>query len=237
MNGGRRIVGVERREETVLRLGGVGDNWHMTWGADDRQYVGLCDGWGWPGMPWYDLRDGQLHARVYGIRGTPPAVAFDYLPGYPDHPTHLDRGTMHWSDEPGAFYGFGTLAIGDRIYQYLSTRNHARSRPDGTRLPGYRFVGAKLIFSPDGGATWCNQNGSTPVVWDAWGDQSRETMIFHDEPQECFSLLTMLQMGRGYDANRDGYAYVYAPNGNTDGTMNELVMFRVPVDRILDRAA
>ena len=27
----REIRGVRRLEETTLRLGGVGDNWHMTW--------------------------------------------------------------------------------------------------------------------------------------------------------------------------------------------------------------
>jgi hypothetical protein len=44
-------------------------------------------------------------------------------------------------------------------------------------------------------------------------------------------------MGKGYGENRDGFVYVYAPNGNTEGTMNELVMFRVPKDRILARGA
>ena len=32
-----RIRKVSRLEETTLRLGGVGDNWHMTWADDDRQ--------------------------------------------------------------------------------------------------------------------------------------------------------------------------------------------------------
>lgn len=42
-------------------------------------------------------------------------------------------------------------------------------------------------------------------------------------------------MGKNYEHNRDGYVYVYAPNGNTEGTMNELVMFRVPKDKLLSR--
>jgi hypothetical protein len=62
-------------------------------------------------------------------------------------------------------------------------------------------------------------------------------MLFLDEPGECFSLLTVLQMGQNYDANEDGYVYLYAPNGNTEGTMNQLVLCRVPKERILDRAA
>jgi hypothetical protein len=43
-------------------------------------------------------------------------------------------------------------------------------------------------------------------------------------------------MGRNYEANRDGYVYIYACNGNTEGTMNQLVMCRVPRAHILDRA-
>lgn len=104
-------------------------------------------------------------------------------------------------------------------------------------MPGLRFVGAKLIYSPDDGYTWCNQDGSTPVIWEGWSERSRDTMVFFEEPQEAFSLLTILQMGRNYDLNSDGYVYIYAPNGNTEGTMNELVMFRVSKSRLLDRSS
>jgi hypothetical protein len=44
-------------------------------------------------------------------------------------------------------------------------------------------------------------------------------------------------MGRDYEHNRDGYVYIYSPNGNTEGTMNELVMFRAPKERLLDRTS
>ena len=37
---------VRRLENTVARLGGDGDNWHMTWTSDDRMVAGLCDGSG-----------------------------------------------------------------------------------------------------------------------------------------------------------------------------------------------
>lgn len=98
-------------------------------------------------------------------------------------------------------------------------------------------MGAKLIYSPDNGKTWHNQDGSTPVTWELWERRSRENMVFFDEPGDAFSLLTVLQMGRDYGYNRDGYVYLYAPNGNTDGTMNQLVMFRVPKGKVLDRGA
>jgi hypothetical protein len=99
-----------------------------------------------------------------------------------------------------------------------------------------KIVGAKLTFSPDNGESWCNQDG-TPLSWEEWEDRDRGNMVFFEEPGGAFSLLTILQMGRNYEDNRDGFVYVYAPNGNTDGTMNQLVMFRVPKDKILDRSA
>jgi hypothetical protein len=62
-------------------------------------------------------------------------------------------------------------------------------------------------------------------------------MLFFEEPQNTFSVLSVLQMGRNYGDNRDGYVYVYACDGNTEGTMNQLVLCRVPKAHILERAA
>ena len=213
-------IALRRREDTVLRLGGVGDNWHMTWARDDRQYTSLCDGHGWPGMPGEDY-----NSRAYAIEGYPPDVRFAYLPGYPEL-------VNDWTTRAcSRYYNFGIIALGDTIYQYLSTPNHPFPEPDP------RFVGAKLIYSLDLGRTWHNQDGSTPVVWEPWGSRSRENMVFFEEPDGAFSLLTCLQMGRDYEHNTDGYVYVYSPDGNTEGTMSRLVMFRVLQDRVLERGA
>lgn len=211
--------GLRRLDETILRLGGNGDNWHMTWAADGKQYAGLCDGFGWPGWPqqWFNT-------RVFAIDGEPPGVRFEYLPGYPD----LVNGPGLLF---GRYYGFGILAVDGRIYQFLGTPNRPFHQPEP------RFVGAKLIYTPDGGKTWHNRDGSTPVVWEPWDERSRENMTFFEEEGDAFSLLTVLQMGQEYGQNRDGYVYVYAPNGSTERTMNQLVMFRVPKERILERGA
>jgi hypothetical protein len=213
----RKIV---RLEDTVLRLGGIGDNWHMTWADDDKQYVSLCDGRGWPGMP-----NVNYNSRLYAVVGDPPRPMFEHLPSYPDL-------INDWQTrECSRYYNFGTLALDGRIYQFLSTPNHPFNEPDP------RFVGAKLIHSPDNGRTWCNQDGSSPVRWESWEQRSTSNMVFFEEPGDAFSLMTVLQMGRNYEHNTDGYVYVYAPNGNTEGAMNQQVMFRVPQDRILDRGA
>jgi hypothetical protein len=216
-----RITAATRRDETTLRLGGQGDNWHMSWAADDSMVLSLCDGSGFPGTT-----RKPYNSRLYRVTGDPPdGVQFHDVPAYPE--------LLSDSSTPGGFsryYCFGTLALDGRIYQYLSTPNVPF---DGANP---RFVGAKLVYSPDDGTTWCNQDGS-PLVWEWWAERSPENMAFFEEPQECFHLMTVLQMGRNYEHNRDGYVYAYAPNGNTDGAMNELVMFRVAKDRVLDRGA
>jgi len=216
-----KIIGMRRLEETLQRVNCNGDNWHMTWAQDDRQYVALCDGRGWPDL--HGTTGKNYNTRVYAINGEAPGETFEYLPGYPDL---LSEAYPNFS----RYYGFGILALDGNIYHYLSTPNH----PFSDRGP--RFIGAKLIFSPDNGRTWRGQDGS-PVRWEPWEERSQSNMVFFEEPDEAFSLLTVLQMGRNYEHNRDGYVYVYAPNGNVEGMMNQLVMFRVRRDRILKRSA
>jgi len=216
-----QIIGIRRLDDTTLRTGGSGDNWHMTWAKNDRQYVALCDGRGWPDVAGYTGK--AYNTRLYAINGDPPNQTFQYLPGYPDL-------LSEQSPNVNRYYGFGIISIDGYIYHFPSTPNHAFDQPNP------RFVGAKLIYSPDTGRSWRNQDGS-PLRWEEWGERSRQNMAFFKEHGEAFSLLTLLQMGKNYEHNRDGYVYAYAPNGNTEGTMNELVMFRVRKDRILNRSA
>jgi hypothetical protein len=222
------VKGAVRRNDTILRLGGHGDDFHMSWAADDRLLVALCDGTGWPNG------GEKLHndnSRLWAILGGPHEARFEEVAGYPE--LIQDFESVRCSTR---YFGFGTLALDGCIYQFLSTPDRPfLDRP--SMEPHPRFVGAKLIYSPDNGSTWCNQDGSTPVVWEEWEDRSKDNMMFFREPQDAFSQLSVLQMGKNYDANTDGFVYVYGPNGNTDGTMNELVMFRVPQQSILDRSA
>jgi len=221
---GLRIKSLVRRDDTITRYPVNGDNWHMTWAADDHQYVSLCDGYGYG-----DPARGKFNSRMLTIEGSATSAKFGDLVNYP----FLIPG----STAP-RYYNFGTLALGSHIYQFLSTFNRpapAARADDLKSWNDFHFSGAKLIFSPDNGTTWCNQNGSTPVTWEDWSHRSRKSLAFFDEPQSSFSLLTVLQMGRNYEANRDGYVYIYAPNGTTEGTMNELVMVRAPKAQILNR--
>ncbi|MDP6126297.1 MAG: hypothetical protein QGH20_11155 [Candidatus Latescibacteria bacterium] len=215
------IKGIEIHEESTQRSGGSGDNWHMTWADDDNQYVGLCDGQGWSEVDGYTSQN--YNTRVYGLEGQPPDHRFAHLPGFPNlltiEPPNASR-----------YYGFGIIAVDGVIYHYLSTPNTPFNKP----LP--RFFGAKLIYSDDHGQTWRNQDGG-PLVWEWWDKRSSDNMVFFEEPGDAFSLLTALQMGKNYEHNSDGFVYIYAPNGNTEGSMNQLVMFRVRKESVLDRSS
>ena len=217
---GSRIKSVIRREETTLRLGGHGAEWHMSWAADDRQFVSLGGGMGWSDNP-----ERVYVSRLFAISNGPQDATFQDVSGYPDL-----LQSSGGENAPPAYISFGTIALDGHIYQFLNTLNR---RPPSARE--VHFIGTKLIYSPDNGRTWCNQDGSTPVVWEGWENRSRKSMLFFEEPQDTFSLLSVLQMGRNYRANRD--VYVYACNGNTEGTMNQLVLCRVPKGHILDRTA
>jgi hypothetical protein len=213
---------MKRLDETTQRVSLIGDNWHTTWADNDRQYVSLCDGSGGPAI--LGNTGKAYNTRVLELDGDPSTPVFRHLPGFPDLETEPGTSRIH------RYYGFGIIAIDGTIYHFLSTPNHTFVEPDA------RFIGAKLIYSPDNGQTWRNADGS-PARWEEREDRTSVNMVFFHEPDESFSLLTCLQMGRNYEHNQDGYVYIYAPNGNRDGTMNQLVMLRTPKEQILNRSA
>ena len=63
------IRALQRLDDTILRLGGSGDNWHTTWAADESQFTSLCDGSGWLGL----ARAARLHRAVLQLPDLPPA--------------------------------------------------------------------------------------------------------------------------------------------------------------------
>ena len=224
-----KVIGAVRRDETSLHLGGDGDNWLMTWAADDTQLTGLCDGGFLPGTP----DDRLYNSHLYRIVGYPRNLHFEDVPGYPD--VLIDLLTPPDTENPIArYYGFAIIAVDGVIYQFMSTFGPAVLASGETV---HAFVGVKVIYSPDNGVTWHNQDGSTPVTFPKLAEQSRDNLLFFHEPKETFTLLTALQMGRDYSANTDGYVYLYSPNGVDIDTTAELAMLRVPKDRILDRSA
>lgn len=214
-----RIVQAVRRDQTILRLGGLGDGYKMTLRPDGTQLVVVNDGPGWadPPIAFYNT-------RLWAMDGHPENARFTMLPQYPD----LDRAAR--PPEAARYYGHGVIQLGPRIYQFVATHDNATDRPQ-------RWTGAKLIWSADNGQTWHNRDGSTPVIWEDWNQQSREGFAFFDEADGAFSLLSILQPMRGQPAAPDGWLYIYGLNGSTDGLMNQLLLFRVKPDAITQRSA
>lgn len=200
-------------DRTIMRMGS-GDNWHTTWAKDDHQYTAMGDGGGTAPA------DTRWNTRVFRLRGTPPAHSLELLPDYP----RVLEPVQHW-------YGYGLIAIGDHLYHFVSYLAHGQWHGAGP-LPS-RFRGTRLVHSPNLGGHWQFADGqpmdfTTPLP---------QKMFFWDLPDLTFSLPSILQYGRNYEWNEDGYVYVYAPNGFTEGKMNQLVMARVPKDKILDPAS
>jgi len=102
-----------RREDTILRLGGSGDNMPMTWAADDRLLVSVTDGYGWDENP-----EGRYAGRIWAIEGGPENATFHELPGYPDLFQY-----PHDPENYCRYLGYGTLAVEGVIYQFLHTLN------------------------------------------------------------------------------------------------------------------
>lgn len=214
-----RVRSITRRDDTILRLGGLGDGYKTTWAGDGRQFVVVNDGPGWADPP-----KAFYNTRLWSISGPATQASFQELASYPE----LNLVTR--SEDAPRYYGHGLLSVRGRVFQFLSTLDRATEHPR-------HWSGTKLIYSDDAGRSWRNQDGSAPVVWEDWNAQSRTHLTFFDEPDQCFSLLSVLQMGCDYRDNRDGYIYVYGLNGSVDGRMNELVLFRVRTEAILDRNA
>jgi hypothetical protein len=223
----KQIRKILRRDETIVRIGVTASNFSVTWGADDNQFMTFTDG--------LDLNDPPTrayHSCIVKIVGSPIAPVLEELPGFPHMAFRLRES------EYASFWGGSCLSVDGRIYHFLHTSNRPYLLPSGEFAPDFSMESSKLIYSPDGGRTWCNQDGSSPVVWDNWVDVSAENMAFYKvRPEGAFAIPTFLQMGRDYGLNRDGYVYVYSSNGGEDGSANQLVMFRVPKDRIVDRSA
>jgi len=223
--GAPKIKKLIRRDETIVRSGGFGWVGGMTWSADDRLLVGIGEGMGWPGMP----EDLHFQSALIDVARDPQDATFQAVAGYP-------LLSMHNWYRPGgdpSYYGSGLLAVGNYVYQYLPTFHGSaywgRRKYDPLVWPDLKCT--KLIYSKDHGRTWCNQDGTQPVYFEQPKDQSNKSMIFWDEPKSLFSSgIKLLQMGKGYSGNRDGYVYGYTMVDGGDAA--ELAMFRVPKTQV-----
>lgn len=214
----KRIIGITRRRDTWTLLNVNMGGFAPTWSASGDQFLQIGEG--------SDLdtpATKSFYGNVYRLRGDPPKPKMETLPGYPTMPLTL-KPTEYAEARCNAI-----LAVGSRIYSMVVTPNSPYIEADGSFSPGWRQIAAKIIYSDDEGLTWRNPDGSHPVVRDKWVDRTKENQLFYDEP---YSFDTFLQMGKGYEDNKDGFVYLY---GSRNG--EEMILARVAKLHVMRRSA
>jgi hypothetical protein len=199
----------------------------MTWAADGSLVASMCDG-DWFRAERLDLDQEGYHTHLYRIRGEHTDFTREDMPGYPT-----------FSGVEGSWFGYGIISIEGALYATVS-------RTPGPRWSG-PFRGLKLLRSYDGGRTWSRVNrtgaGRPLAARDpARNLDSTDEMFFlkesglpHVEQRAYpFSFVSFAQCGRDCSAARDGYVYVYGPEG---ADAHRLMLARVPKARVGTRAA
>lgn len=208
--------GVVFHKDTVFRSDNRGDNWCITWAADDSLVTSMCDG-DWLGANHF------YHNHLYRIVGGPENFVREDLPNYPD-----------LSGKAGSWFGYGIVSVDGEIYSVVSkTPGQSWSGP---------FRGIKLLKSPDNGRTWfrVNRRGLERKLGpadDARNEVNDEEMFFLEEfamPHETrqaypFSYLDFVKCGKDNSAARDDYLYIYSPEG---AHAHKLLLARVPKDKL-----
>jgi len=152
--------GVTFHTDTLFRSKGHGDNWCLTWAADDSLITAMCDG-NWLGG------EHSYHAHLYRITGGPENFGIRDIPGYPQ---------FVW--KTGSWFGYGVVSVGGLLYATVSkTPANHWSGP---------FRGLKILKSPDNGKTWyrLNRQGKERAIDSrsaARNDVTPEEMFFLEE--------------------------------------------------------
>ena len=96
------------------------------------------------------------------------------------------------------------------------------------------FDGTQLIWSPKGDTKWMRWNGTDAGDRDRWLlNEGGNQLMFFNEPDYAFSFISVAQFRQDYQENKDGYVYLYAPEGKLKSA--SLNMARVKKEDLLDR--
>ncbi len=219
---GRTPTGVRFLDSTLRRVGGSGDNWCQTWAADDSVITAMDDG------EW--LRGGYVyHSQLYKIFGDADNFSRSEVSNYPNF--HVDGD---------GWFAYGMLSVKGVLYSLVTKTQHA-AWSEGP------FRGMKMLRSYDNGSTWHrvdrNNNDRYLARWDIGREElNLEEMFFFEESGRYgkgktafpFAFATFVQSGQDHRASRDGYVYIYSPEG---ANTHQLQLARVPEDQVGNRAA
>lgn len=229
-------------DSKVIRYSQYGDNWFSTCGSDGDFYTSQCDGRGW-----LDKNENQREFKnnqIWRLTGHPEnSLQAEMLEGYPDYSrTGITEiyGPVIPPDNPTKFplpnskekdgwnwYGYGIVSIDGNMYQFIS---HCAERYGW----GW-FDGTQLIWSPKDDEKWLRWNGSDASDRNRWLlNEGENKLMFFNEPEYAFSFISVAQFGRDYEENKDGYVYLYSPEGKLKSST--LSMARVKKKDILNRS-
>ena len=229
--------------EDVFRWGVSGDNWCMTWAADGDIYTSLDDGCGWTDP--CDRSKDFRNNGVFRISGGPEAGTLQaaLLDGSPDYSNagrpkrwnnDLQQLSWQWVDEDTGrkttnknWYAYGIVSIEGDVFQFIS---HCKAQWGW----GW-FDGCQLIWRPSGQVGWKRWNGTDANDADRWyAGQGGNQLLFRNELGFSFSFVTIAQFGQDYGENKDGYVYLFSPNGPE--MPEQLNLVRVKKGDLLDRS-
>jgi hypothetical protein len=210
-------MGIKIHWETLQRKGCRGDNWCMTWAADDNIYTMMDDGGG------FHAYKPEWGTRLWRIPGNEDFTAEQAVPvsGWP------------FTDGRSPFYGYGTYSVRGRIYTWLwkSETDRGYSRP----------VANRLLYTDDFGKTFFRWDG-TKVTAANFSDTDKESFFFYQEDPRpkagreayAFNWIAFCQNGKDNSAAKDDYVYMYCVEQHD---VTRLSMIRVPQDKVTDRSA
>ncbi|MFC1714605.1 hypothetical protein ACFL6S_13140 [Candidatus Poribacteria bacterium] len=213
---GRIPTGIKFHKDTIFRSDTHGDNWCITWAADDSQITSMDDG------NWLGSEHGY-HNHLYSVIGEPEGFSREDIPNYPQFP----RGAGSW-------FGYGITSVDGILYSVISkTPANSWSGP---------FRGIKLLKSSDNGYTWyrVDRYGNEREIgpWDDARNQVSDDEMFsleefglpHQEQEAYpFSYLDFVEHGKDNSLARDDYLYIYSPEGSH---AHRLLLARVHKDKI-----
>jgi len=219
---GTRPVGVRFDTSTLRRVGGSGDNWCQTWAADGSVITAMDDG------DWI-TRGYNYHSRLYKIYGNANNFTRSVVWNYPNFHTNGD-----------GWFAYGMLSVNGVLYSLVSkTQQSAWSEGP--------FRGMKMLRSYDSGNSWHRVDQYNNDRYLSRDDSARELltrqeMFFFEEQGRYgkgktaypFSFASFVQSGQDHRASKDGYVYIYSPEG---ANSNQLQLARVPEDRVGQRSA
>lgn len=173
--------GIERAAEG-------GDNWPITWAADDDLYAAYGDGWGFE--PQLDTKLSLGFAKVTGS-------AENWSGSNIRSPSGEQTGSGASGKKASSL-----LSVEGTLYMWVRNANQ-----DGT--------GCQLAWSQDGSSSW----------------------TYSDWTFDDFGYCVFLNYGRDYENARDGFVYMYSPNGSSAyQPADDMILTRVPKSAIVDRS-